>query len=143
MQPCSHQTQNSPKAGIDGKCAFGRFKPFYERTIRPKAVAAGGILAGVIIPVVIVGGSVIAHNAYETKRHQKEEIAWNFRSAVETIGVEKAKALTKNLGIEFFGRYSKETLEYLYDDLSQKQDDGKPLCLVVLRLCRNPPLRST
>jgi len=68
----------------------------------------------------------------DSLKTQGEEVTvFNTIYALATNGEEKTKKLNKELNIEFFGRYPKEILEKVYENLTRAPTTGKPLLLVV------------
>ncbi|MBN2121922.1 hypothetical protein JW721_02605 [Candidatus Micrarchaeota archaeon] len=60
---------------------------------------------------------------------EDKEVFLNFAYAKETIGAQKAKAIHREYGIEYFARYSEEELENLYDHIGERTDE-RPLLLI-------------
>ncbi len=59
------------------------------------------------------------------------ELCLNMAYALATIGEERAKELNSYFGIEYFARYSAETLEILHANIHPRHQAEKPLLLAV------------
>ncbi len=68
--------------------------------------------------------------------HTDPEVCLNFAYGIATIGSKKTQALYRNFGMEYFMRYTKDTLEALHSNIDPKSST-KPLLLVAFN--KNDP----
>jgi hypothetical protein len=64
--------------------------------------------------------------------YQNPEVCLNFIYAISVIGKKKTSEMYKKLGIEYFARYSRKTLNYVYDSIKNRGNaKNKPILLMI------------
>lgn len=79
----------------------------------------------------IIQGSKEANKIAQAREIDSSEVILNLAYGIGILGKEQALELSRRTGVEYFARYSMETLEELYANLDPNHTKEKPLLLAV------------